>query len=115
MSNSVIGAARTLAREVRTQEETLDLALAGQARLIGALLDARRTAGVSARFGTDAIDRAFDAIVHGRELRNAMLAVHAELAQMNVRELAIGDVSQCPEEGSLRPLSIVPAQDQRAA
>lgn len=114
MSKSVIGAARTLAREVRAQEETLDEALAGQARLIGALLDARRTAGVSARFGTSAIDRAFDAIAHGRELRNAMLAVHQELAQINVRELAVGDVAECPEEGALAPLTLV-ATEQRAA
>ncbi len=110
MSKPIIAAARDLAREVRAQEDTLDIALAGQARLIGTLLDARRSAGISARFGNGALDRAFDAMGHGRELRNSMLDVHAELARMNLRELAIGDVEECPVEPAGANLTLVTAE-----
>lgn len=114
MSKPIIAAARDLVHEVRTQEDNLDIALAGQARLIGALLDARRSAGVSARVGSGALDRAFDAINHGRELRNSMMAMHAELAGMNLRELAVGDVEDCPPvEGGMT--LVVTAQDARIA
>lgn len=98
MSKSIIAAARELKAEVRAQEDQLDIALAGQARLISSLLDARRAAGVSARFGGGILDRAFDAINHGRELRSSMLAMHSELARMNLREIAVGDVEECPDE-----------------
>lgn len=114
MSKPIIAAARELAHEVRTQEDNLDIALAGQARLIGALLDARRSAGISARAGSSALDRAFDAINHGRELRNSMIAMHAELASMNLREMAVGDVEDCPPvEGGMT--LVVTAQDARVA
>lgn len=113
MSKPIIAAARELAKEVREQEDSLDAALAGQARLIGALLDARRSAGISARIGTTAIERAFDAVAQGRELRASMLAVHAELARMNLRELAVGDEAPCPDEPI--GLTVVPTVAVRAA
>lgn len=113
MSKPIIAVARELAREVRTQEDNLDIALAGQARLLGALLDARRSAGISARIGSTAVDRAFDAVALTREVRNSMLAVHQELAQMNLRELAMGDEGECPKEPE--GLSVVPTVAVRAA
>jgi hypothetical protein len=112
MSKPIIAVARELAREVRTQEDNLDIALAGQARLLGALLDARRNAGISARFGSTALDRAFDAVAQTREVRNSMLAMHQELAQMNLRELATGDEADCPEPAGL---SVVPTIAVHAA
>lgn len=115
MSKPIIIAARQVAREVRAQEDNLDAALAGQARLLGTLLEARRNTGVSAGIGTGALDHAFDAMSHGRELRNAMLAMHRELAQMNLKEMAAGDVLPCPEERGLGELRVVASESSKAA
>lgn len=114
MSNVVISTARNLAAEIRAQEDNLDATLAGQARLVGALLDARRSAKVPASVGNVALDRAFEAITHGRELRKSMLAIHAELAQMDLREIAVGDVSDCPKLDLNGPTLVV-AREAHAA
>ena len=114
MSHTIIAAARQLQAEIRRQEDNLDLTIAGQARLLGALLDARRTANVPARVGTAALDKAFEAIGHGRMLRESMLAMHQELAALNLRELAVGDVSDCPTEG-FGGLTVVASSSRHAA
>ncbi len=114
MSKAIIATAREIAAEIRAQEDSVDAALAGQARLLGTLLEARRATKVPAKVGAVALDRAFEAITHGRMLRESMLAVHRELAGMNLRELAVGDVSECPEEG-FGGLSLVGARDIKAA
>ena len=114
MSKAIIATARQLAAEIRSQEDMLDAALAGQARLLGSLLEARSASNVPAKFGAAALERAFDAIGHGRMLRESMLAVHQELAQTNLRELGVGDLAECPEEGSGR-LSLVVNKAARAA
>ena len=106
MSREIIAKARQIRAEIRSQEDTLDAALAGQARLLGTLLEVRRAANVPARTGAVALDRAFDAITQGRAMRENMLAIHKELAQLDLRELAIGDVSECPDEPSAQ-LSLV--------
>ena len=107
MSRTIIAAAREIRAEIRSQEDNIDATLAGQARLVGALLDARRAANVPARVGADVLDRAFEAIDHGRKLRESMLAMHKELAQMNLRELAAGDVSECPPDESFGVFTLV--------
>ena len=114
MSKAIIAAARQLRDEIRSQEDTIDAALAGQARLVSALLEARRAANVSARTGENALERAFEAIEHGRELRKSVLAMHKELAQLNVRELAVGDVFECPPAGALPELRVVASQSEAA-
>ena len=115
MSKAIIAAARQLRDEIRSQEDNIDAALAGQARLVSALLEARRAANVSARTGESALERAFEAIEHGRELRKSVLAMHRELAQMNLREMAFGDVSECPPAEGYGGLSIVASSDSKAA
>ena len=116
MSKAIIAAARQLREEIRSQEDHIDAALAGQARLIGALLDARRATSVSARTGENALERAFEAIEHGRELRKSVLEMHRELARMNLRELAIGDVSECPEDVSgFGSLTLVSSAETKVA
>lgn len=108
MSKPIIATARQVAAELRTQENAIDAAIAGQARLIGTLLDARLGAGVPATFGSEALERAFEAIDHGRALRGAVLSMHRELAQVNIREVAVGDVSECPELLAAPKLAAVP-------
>lgn len=114
MSKAIIATARQIAAEIRAQEDSVDAALAGQARLLGSLLDARRITNVPAQLGAVALDRAFEALTHGRMLRESMLAMHRELAGMNLRELGFGDVVPCPEEGNGR-LSLVVSEDTKAA
>ena len=114
MSKEIIAAARQLRDEIRSQEDNIDATLAGQARLVSALLEARRSANVSARTGESALERAFEAIEHGRELRKSVLAMHKELAQMNLRELAVGDVFECPPAAELPALHVVSSRSEAA-
>ena len=97
MSRQIVTAARQIRSEVRSSEDGLDLALAQNARLVARLLDARREAGVPANTGRDALARGLDAIAHAAKAREALLEMHSELAKLSLRELATGDLSECPE------------------
>jgi hypothetical protein len=109
MRREIFATARQIAGDVRTSENDFDVAIAGNARLIARLLDARRESGLPARTGRAAVDRALQAMSHAAEARTSLLEMHAELARLDVRELAVGDLVECPEEfkGQLR---VVPSQ-----
>jgi len=99
MRRDILTAARQIAAQVKTSEDEHDLALAANARLLASLLDARRNAGLPARTGRAALERLSEAIGHGVKARELLLDTHEELARLNLRELAVGDVFQCPEKG----------------
>ena len=109
----LIAVAREIRDDVRSSEDGFDLALASSAKLVAKLLDARREAGVPARIGRSAVNRALEAVAYGAKARETLLDMHEELAQLNLRELATGDLSDCPPlEGQL---SVVGASDRKAA
>lgn len=109
MSRPIVSAARQISGEVRSSEDGFDLALANNARLVASLLDARREAGLPASVGRSALNRALEAISHGAKAREALLDMHQELSRLNLRELATGDLLECPEEGfASAKLSVVP-------
>ena len=114
MSRVILSAARQISGEVRSSEDGFDLALANNARLVASLLDARREAGLPASVGRDALNRALEAISYGAKARESLLDMHRELAGLNLRELATGDLSECPEDwfGTVG-LSVVPAAAER--
>lgn len=114
MSRRILSAARQISGEVRSSEDGFDLALANNARLVASLLDARREAGLPASVGRGALKRALEAISHGAKARESLLDMHQELSRLNLRELATGDLVECPEEyfGTAQ-LSVVPSADGR--
>ena len=114
MSRQILNAARHISGAVRSSEDGFDLALANNARLVASLLDARREAGLPASVGRGALNRALEAISYGAKARESLLDMHRELAGLNLRELATGDLVECPEEGfSSARLSVVPAAAER--
>lgn len=114
MRRQIFVAARQIAEDVRASENDFDLALAGNARLVARLLDARREAGLPARTGRTALDRALQAIAHGAQARASLLAMHDELADLNVRELAVGDLTECPEDWATGLSLVQPVSHQAA-
>ena len=110
----LIAAAREIRNDVRSSEDSFDVALANSARLVAKLLDARLETGVPARIGRSALNRALEAVSYGARARETLLDMHEELAQLNLRELAAGDVLECPDLTTGR-LSVVPSTEQAAA
>ena len=110
MHREIFATARQIAGDVRLSENDLDVVLAGNARLIARLLDARREAGLPARTGRAAVDRAIEAMSHAAEARTSLLEMHEELARLDLRELAVGDLTECPEHFSTGHLRAVPSQ-----
>jgi hypothetical protein len=96
MRQELIASARKIAGELKTSENDSDAALATNARLVATMLDARVAAGLPARIGREALGRAVDAIAHAAKAREMLLDAHQELAQLDIRELAAGDLSECP-------------------
>ncbi|MDP9413600.1 MAG: hypothetical protein M3Q08_05805 [Pseudomonadota bacterium] len=115
MRNHIIAAARQIRGDVRTTENDYDVALANNARLIAALLDARVKAGLPARTGREAVEHAIEAITHAAKARQLMLQAHEELARLNLRELAVGDLTECPEDWGFGGLTVVASEPQSAA
>lgn len=113
MRHQIIASARRIAGELRTTEDECDSALANNARLVASIIDARRAAGLPAHTGRVALEKAVEAISHGAKARESLLDAHQELAGLNLRELATGDLSECPEGWGL-PLAVI-AQVARAA
>ena len=115
MPREVIASARQLAGELRNSENDHDAALASSARLLASLLDARREAGLPARTGRKALERGFEALSYGVKAREMLLGMHEELASLDLRELATGDLSECPEDWAMGKLSVVPTDEARDA
>lgn len=115
MANPLIASARRIAGELKASENGCDSALAGNARLVASLLDARRDAGLPARTGRKILGRAVEAIAHAAKAREMLLDAHDELAQLDLRELAAGDLSECPEDWVASAKLTVVESDSRAA
>jgi hypothetical protein len=111
----LIAAAREIRDDVRSSEDSFDVALANSARLVARLLDARLETGIPPRIGRSALNRALEAISYGARARETVLDMHEELAQLNLRELAAGDVLECPDTLTTGRLSVVPSTEQEAA
>lgn len=115
MRHPLIASARRIAGELKASENDSDAALAGNARLVASLLDARREGGLPARTGRAALGRAVEAIAHAAKAREMLLDAHDELAQLDLRELAAGDLSECPEDWFTSAQLTVVESDSRAA
>lgn len=115
MRHELLASARRIAGELRTSENDCDLALANNARLVATLLDARREAGLPAGTAREAVGRAVEAISYSAKARDMLLDAHRELAQLNLRELAAGDLSECPESWRLSGSLTVVDGESRAA
>jgi hypothetical protein len=111
----LIAAAREIRDDVRSSEDDFDLALASSAKLVARLLDARREAGLPARTGRSAVNRALEAIAYGAKARETLLQMHDELSQLNLKELATGDLSDCPKEYFEIGLTVVQSTPRRRA
>ena len=107
MRTEILAAARQIRGTVRTSEDGYDVALANNARLVAALLEARVNAGLPAKTGRDALENALEAITLGAKARERLLETHDQLAKLNLRELAVGDVFECPEEFGFGGLTVV--------
>lgn len=115
MSRSIIVSARQIASELKFAENDCDAALARNARLVAAMLDARVAAGLPARTGHKAVGRAVEAISCTAKARECLIDAHAELARLDMRELATGDLSECPDLMVPTGLSVVRGDGKRAA
>lgn len=98
MRHPLIASARRIAGELKNSETHCDTALASHSRLLATMLDARVEGGLPSRTGRAALGRAADAIAHAAKAREMLLDAHDELAQLDMRELAAGDLSECPEK-----------------
>ena len=117
MRHEILPAARQIRSDIRSSEDGFDLALANNARLVASLLDARRETGVPAQVGRAALNHALEAISLAAKARESLLQAHEQLASLNLRELAAGDLSECPEEWSKTKgqLRVVPGTAREAA
>jgi len=96
MTKPIIASARELAADLRAHENDVDATLAGQARLISRLIEARKSAGLPAMVGAEIVDQAIVAVSQCGALRRTVRDIHASLAAMNIR--AMGDELDCPVE-----------------
>jgi hypothetical protein len=96
MPNELILAARRVAGHIREAEEQTDRSIANKARMLADLIDARQLSGRRARFHGNIVDRTIEIITAEGELRRSTAQLHDDLAAINLRELAIGDVIDCP-------------------
>jgi len=115
MRHPLIASARRIAGELKASETDCDAALATNARLVASLLEARRDAGLPVRTGRAALGRAVEAIAHAAKAREMLLDAHEELAQLDMRELAAGDLSECPEDWFASAKLSVVESDTRVA
>ncbi|SMF61061.1 hypothetical protein [Allosphingosinicella indica] len=97
MSNAIIASARRIAEEIKSTEGLSDAALAAKARLTAELLESRVAAGVPARTGRDAVGKLIEAIACSARARELVIDAHEGLAGLDLRELAAGDLSECPD------------------
>ena len=57
MTKPIIASAREIAADLRAHENDVDATLAGQARLISRLIEARKSAGLPAMVGAEIVDQ----------------------------------------------------------
>ncbi len=77
--------AKRVAAKLRVAEHSIDDALVGATSVVAELLRARKELGLAANVGDAAIAKATAAIAALSEARTAMVAGHAELAEIQQR------------------------------
>jgi len=77
--------AQRVASKLSATEEAVDTAMAEAAELMSEMLKARRELGVSTVFGDDAAAKLVDAMKALGEARTAMVGVHGELNEAQLR------------------------------
>jgi hypothetical protein len=77
--------AQRVANKLSKTEEAVDTAMAEAAELMSEMLKARRELGVSTVFGDDAAAKLVDAMKALGEARTAMVGVHGELNEAQLR------------------------------
>lgn len=97
MRRDIFPVARHVANEIQQAEVQHDRDMAQSARLIATILDARCDAGVPASTGQTAIAKVFEALSLKQAARDSLIAAHADLAGLNLRELSVGDVFETPD------------------
>jgi hypothetical protein len=111
MTKPIITSAREIAADLRAHENDVDATLAGQARLISRLIEARKSAGLPAMVGAEIVDQAIVAVSQCGELRRTVRDIHASLAAIDIR--AVGDESDCPLTGAMS-LAVVPTAEVKS-
>ena len=96
MRREIFNDVRAIAEEVHANEDQCDIALAGLTRLTANILETRVKHGLPAATAREALQRALEVVNHSARAREAMLDLHSDLAQLNFRELGIGDIAPCP-------------------
>lgn len=77
--------AQRVANKLNTTEEAVDTAMAEAAELMSEMLKARRELALSTTFGDEAAAKLVDAIKSLGEARTAMVGVHSELNEAQLR------------------------------
>jgi hypothetical protein len=108
MSKNIVTVARQISRGVHTAEDHIDQAFSSAARFAADMVDARIHNGLPRLTGETAVQRALEAIQHTVRARDAVLEAHQELASLNLRELNIGDVTDCPKPWTTGQTEVVP-------
>jgi hypothetical protein len=77
--------AKRVAAKLRTAEHSVDTSLVEASDLVGEMLRARKELGLAANVGDEAIAKATAAISALSEARSALVAAHADLAEVQLR------------------------------
>jgi uncharacterized coiled-coil DUF342 family protein len=77
--------AQRVANKLNTTEEAVDTAMNEAAELMSEMLKARRELGLSTTFGDEAAAKMVEAMKALGEARTAMVAVHSELNEAQLR------------------------------
>ena len=97
--------------ELFPAETAIDAALALSAQLLGAQVNARRHANLSAVVGQKAIEESLAALAALGEARRRIVAAHAELGQVKIdiglRTVAGGDSGDKPSSAAVSDLRVV--------
>jgi hypothetical protein len=103
-----LNAARTVADALGPAETDIETAIASTGRLITAIVDARREAGVAISLGQDSLGALGKTLEDLVAARGNIIVAHAALAEDRIgaglSAYGMGDVSDCPPaEGSIKP------------
>jgi hypothetical protein len=105
-------AAFDVAHQIRSVEDSIDIALGEIAELQSKMLRARSIAGVGIATGHEALEKLAGANQALVGVRASMAGCHAALVEAKgqvpgLRTVAIGDVGECPPKSAFSDLRIV--------
>jgi hypothetical protein len=117
MLNQRLTAARDIAAALATAEADIESAISSTSRLMTAIADGRRSAGVRFAMCQESLSASIEVAHALVKARAHAIDAHAALAQDRIdaglRTVAVGDVGDCPEPSGR--LSIVQSEDRTAA